>query len=81
LRSVGEILRRALRSSDVACRYGGDEFLVVCPDTPLLGAQQVAECLRREITALTVGTRDAMRPVTGSFGVASSLADETSRLR
>jgi diguanylate cyclase (GGDEF)-like protein len=77
LRSVGEILRRALRSSDVACRYGGDEFLVVCPDTPLLGAQQVAECLRREITALTVGNRDATRPVSGSFGVASSLADET----
>jgi diguanylate cyclase (GGDEF)-like protein len=77
LRSVGEILARALRSSDVACRYGGDEFLVVCPDTPLVGAQQVAECLRREIGALTVGNRESTRPVTGSFGVASSLADET----
>jgi diguanylate cyclase (GGDEF)-like protein len=77
LRSVGEILGRALRSSDVACRYGGDEFLVVCPDTPLLGAQQVAECLRREIAALTVGNAESTRQVTSSFGVASSLAGET----
>lgn len=49
LSSVGAQLGQILRSTDVRCRYGGDEFLLILPDTPILGAQQVAECLRRHI--------------------------------
>jgi len=76
LRGVGELLSRVLRSTDVACRYGGDEFLVMCPDTPLLGAQQVAETLRREISGIVVGVNGMTRQVTGSFGVAASIPGE-----
>ncbi len=43
LRAVGAQLTRVLRSTDIRCRYGGDEFLIILPDTPLIGAQQVAE--------------------------------------
>jgi diguanylate cyclase (GGDEF)-like protein len=68
LAAVGAQLTKVLRSSDVRCRYGGDEFLIVLPDTPLVGAQQVAEGLRREIAALRVPD-DVPIPVTISIGV------------
>lgn len=75
LASVGEQLNSILRSTDVRCRYGGDEFLLILPDTPILGAQQVAEGLRRQIgEAARVGT-DGLR-VSISLGVASALPDE-----
>jgi diguanylate cyclase (GGDEF)-like protein len=70
LQRVGAQLGRILRSSDVRCRFGGDEFLVVLPDTPLSGAEQVAESVRREIGALVASTGDVVLPITVSVGVA-----------
>ncbi len=72
LRAVGAQLTRVLRTTDVRCRYGGDEFLIILPDTPLLGAQQVAEGLRREIATLAMVAGDKTIPVTASFGVATA---------
>ena len=75
LASVGQQLTQVLRSTDVRCRYGGDEFLLILPDTPILGAQQVAECLRREIGAATRDADGQLR-VTASLGVASAASGE-----
>jgi diguanylate cyclase (GGDEF)-like protein len=72
LRAVGAQLTRVLRSSDVRCRYGGDEFLIILPDTPLIGAQQVAESVRREISTLAMNAGGRTVPVTVSIGVASA---------
>ena len=75
LATIGAQLARTLRTSDVRCRYGGDEFLVILPDTPVLGAQQVAEGLRQDVAALKLG--DANRtPVTISIGVAAAIPGE-----
>ena len=75
LGAIGAQLARTLRTSDVRCRYGGDEFLVILPDTPVLGAQQVAEGLRQAIAALKFG--DANRTaVTISVGVAAAIPGE-----
>jgi len=49
LAAVGQRLRHVLRKSDIRCRYGGDEFMVVLPETPETGALRVAECLRVQI--------------------------------
>jgi diguanylate cyclase (GGDEF)-like protein len=76
LRAVGAQLTRVLRSTDIRCRYGGDEFLLILPDTPLIGAQQVAESIRREIATLAMVVGDKTIPVTVSVGVASAGRNE-----
>lgn len=72
LRAVGAQLTRVLRSSDVRCRYGGDEFLIILPDTPLIGAQQAAEAVRRKIATLAMVAGGKTIPVTVSIGIAEA---------
>ena len=54
LTAVGKRMRELLRNSDVKCRYGGEEFLVLLPDTPYEGATHVAESLRKELSKTSV---------------------------
>ncbi|CAA6605431.1 conserved hypothetical protein [Rhodospirillaceae bacterium LM-1] len=54
LRSVGELLRDYFRSTDMPCRFGGEEFLVMLPGTSLVNAQERAEDLRKAVKSLTV---------------------------
>lgn len=49
LRGIAEILRLVVRESDIACRYGGDEFAVLLPGTSETEALQVAERMRSEV--------------------------------
>lgn len=69
---VGQLLLKKLRSVDVVARYGGDEFVIVLPQTSLKFASQIAERLRRGI-AETVFLKDSGYNIriTASFGVAS----------
>jgi diguanylate cyclase (GGDEF)-like protein len=76
LRAVGMKLTQVLRTSDLRCRYGGDEFLVILPGTPVLGAQQAAENLRREIENLVMVAGDRKVVVTASIGVAAAASAE-----
>jgi diguanylate cyclase (GGDEF)-like protein len=73
---VGRRLKELLRVSDVRCRYGGDEFLVLLPDTPLKGALHVAEVLRREIEELAIRAKGSGQVVTASVGVAPASPGE-----
>jgi diguanylate cyclase (GGDEF)-like protein len=68
LASVGATLTAGLRASDFAGRYGGEEFLVLLPETGTEGALAVVEHLRLAISAITIKTVD--RRVTASFGIA-----------
>jgi len=49
LKQAGQCIRRAVRESDLACRFGGDEFAVILPETDRLGAHAVAERIRRRV--------------------------------
>jgi len=59
------------RASDVACRYGGEEFAVILPGTSIDEAQEVAERIRLRLAALC-WTKQQDLVATSSFGVASS---------
>ena len=46
LQALADVIRGSIRTSDLACRLGGEEFVILCPDTDLKGAQLCAERLR-----------------------------------
>jgi len=50
LRQVATIIKNSLRAHDIPCRYGGDEFICVLPDTPYFFALVIAERIRRSVT-------------------------------
>ncbi len=68
LAGVGDVLRTTLRTSDFGGRYGGEEFLVLLPDTDQEGGLDAAEKVRAAIQALEVSQVEA--PITASLGVA-----------
>jgi len=69
LAAVGSKMKSELRGSDLKCRYGGDEFMVILPDTPIGGAKQVSENLRRELASHAVAWNSEHVKVTASFGI------------
>jgi diguanylate cyclase (GGDEF)-like protein len=77
LRNAAITLNRVVRTTDIRCRYAGDEFLVILPDTNAAGAAQVAECVRREL-AMTAAAGDVSVGVTVSVGVATSGTEDRS---
>jgi len=74
--SVAHAVGDLLRASDVKCRYGGDEFMVILPETPTTGAQQVGEYIRRAISTLHVAAGAEMLTLTTSVGVATATPGE-----
>lgn len=69
---VGEILMKSLRSIDIIARYGGDEFVIVLPQTVPEAAMRVAERVRRLIEKNIFLKKDGYNiRLTASFGVAS----------
>jgi len=76
LAAIGRQLRELLRGADVKCRYGGEEFLILLPDTPAPGAMRVAESLRQAFDEMTVRWEGAVVPVTASFGVTTLRPEE-----
>jgi diguanylate cyclase (GGDEF)-like protein/PAS domain S-box-containing protein len=71
LRRFASLMRRNSRSTDICCRYGGEEFLLVLPGVPQAAGVERAEKLRQVIEATPVRHDSSLIAVTSSFGVAS----------
>ena len=69
LQALSNQLGNAVRTDDMVCRLGGDEFLIICSDTPMDGALQLAEKIRSEVAALTVSTGTGTGEWRGSISV------------
>lgn len=76
LEAVGGTLRRTLRTTDIKCRYGGDEFMVVLLDTPLESARSVAEHLRRACESVQVEVPGGRLSCKISVGVTDAKSGE-----
>ena len=74
-------IKKSIRGIDLACRYGGEEFVVVMPETDLAVATMVAERLRRRIATEPFPIQDGSRrlEVTISIGISALGKDDTVR--
>lgn len=71
LTAIGALLRGNVRGSDIACRYGGEEFALILPETGVDAAARRAEDIRIAIYALSLSyAGKSLGKVTASFGVA-----------
>lgn len=70
LKLTTRCIQSQLRESDLVARYGGDEFIVVLPETPCSGAVSVADKILRSIQSTPLSIRDKTVHVTASIGVA-----------
>jgi diguanylate cyclase (GGDEF)-like protein len=71
LRELGVLLQRNVRGEDIACRFGGEEFILILPDTNLEVTHQRAEIIRQVVRSMNIEyRRQALGLVTVSLGVA-----------
>ena len=69
---IGTALRKSpVRQPDLVARYGGDEFVVLLPETPSSGAFGVAERIRKAVESNPIRSRDQTAQATVSIGIAS----------
>ncbi len=71
LREVAECFRQSVRSEDVVCRYGGEEFIIILPETNEETAVERAELIRQAVGKLRVRSKgETLRQISVSIGVA-----------
>jgi len=73
--TTADVIRSTLRGSDLAARYGGDEFVLLLPHTAMEMAINVADRIRREL-AIATSVHTRARGVTLSIGIASLRSDK-----
>lgn len=79
LRHLAKLLTGVCRSQDIIGRYGGEEFIVVMPDTDAADAWQLAERIRTSIQESSINTSEGSVKTTVSVGVSTSLASPDSK--
>lgn len=71
LRELGVFLQSSIRSTDIACRYGGEEFTLILPESSLASSRQRAESLRQGVKNIQVQyRRQLLERISLSLGVA-----------
>jgi diguanylate cyclase (GGDEF)-like protein len=77
LAQTARVITESVRGSDVVCRYGGEEFLVLAPETGHEGALSLAEKIRQAFSSRLFGDAGRVFPLTLSAGVAQLAPDES----
>ena len=69
LKAISALVQKKVRLSDVVARYGGEEYVVVLPETDIQGAVKLAERLRRDVEKAVIAARNITIRVTISLGI------------
>lgn len=75
LSELGRTLQHAVRTDDLVSRLGGDEFLIICPNTDRSGGLKVAETVRKKVSDMRVPAGDGCWNGSVSIGVAVRTSD------
>ncbi len=75
LREVSALVRESMRQGDILCRYGGEEFIAILPETDKTKAIELADRLREKISRLPLTYENRRINVTSSFGVSGLLSE------
>jgi len=78
IKTVAQTFMKNFRKTDIVCRYGGEEFLIILPASDLMGAKVAAEKVRANIEATKFEFDGKIIPVTISLGVAQLLVGQES---
>jgi len=70
LKELGNLLRQRTRGEDIACRYGGEEFILILSDADIEITKQKAEEIRKDIKLLKIKHRTQILNITASLGIA-----------
>lgn len=76
LRSVAKVLTATIREMDLICRFGGDEFAVICPGSNLHEAAVAAERARQAVAAQSLSLKHVDVKITVSLGLAEVTSEE-----
>lgn len=79
IKGLGAILAKCKRETDVVARFGGEEFVIVCEETNVEGAYQLAERIRNELAKTVFNTEMGPLSVTCSLGIAEFPRDGRTR--
>ncbi|MCK4623395.1 MAG: diguanylate cyclase [Desulfuromonadales bacterium] len=74
LKHVAEAIRNSAREADICCRYGGEEFVVILPDTDAKSAEVLANRIHKQVALVSRRLHLKQQPLTVSIGV--SCADQ-----
>lgn len=75
LREVAHRLQEVVRAGDLVGRYGGEEFILLLPETNTVAAHEVAERLRRSLASIPIPTEAGLLHVTASIGLVTYAGD------
>ncbi|AAZ26974.1 GGDEF domain-containing protein [Colwellia psychrerythraea] len=75
---LARVFQHAIRTDDIACRLGGDEFFIICPATELEGGLLIAELINEQVESLSIDISDSQLSLSTSIGVATKTAQMTS---
>lgn len=72
---LAKLFQHAIRTDDIACRLGGDEFFIICPETDLKGGLNIAGIINDKVSALSLEIPGGYLALNVSIGVATKTAD------
>lgn len=74
LRSVADAIQSSARDADICCRYGGEEFAVILPDTKANNAEVLAERIHKQVAKVSRKQPSGRMPITVSIGISCANA-------
>jgi len=82
LKEMADVIRKSLRRSDIAIRYGGDEFVLVLPETTKMGCLNFVKRLRRSVNSFVFLREKGLNiHIAASYGISSYPVDSTNGLQ